>query len=181
MEKIKQYIPGLLISIVIATISAYLGGKIPLVGGPVFALLLGIMMNLFIKSDVKISKGVNFTSKRLLKLAIILLGFGLSIGQILEVGKISLTVMIFTLSASFGFGYLFGRLFKMDWKLSSLISAGTGICGGSAIAALSPVIDADDSDVTYAISATFIFDIVMIIIFPIMGMKLGLSDLAYGL
>lgn len=181
MEKIKQYIPGLLISIVIATISAYLGGKIPLVGGPVFALLLGIIMNLFIKSDEKISQGVNFTSKRLLKLAIILLGFGLSIGQILEVGKISLTVMIFTLSASFGFGYLFGKLFKMDWKLSSLISAGTGICGGSAIAALSPVIDADDSDVTYAISATFIFDIVMIIIFPIMGSKLGLSDLAYGL
>ena len=119
--------------------------------------------------------------QKLLKLAIILLGFSLSIGQILEVGKISLTVMVFTLAAAFGFGYLFGKLFNMDWKLSSLISAGTGICGGSAVAALSPVIEADDSDVAYAISATFIFDIIMVILFPIMGRKLGLSDLAYGL
>ena len=150
-------------------------------GGPVFALLMGIVLNLFIKSDKRLSAGISFTSKRLLKFAIILLGFGLNIGQILSVGKISFIVMIFTLTAAFGFGCLFGRLFNMDWKLSSLISAGTGICGGSAIAALSPVIDAKDSDTTYAISATFIFDIAMILLFPIMGQALGLSDLAYGL
>ena len=77
--------------------------------------------------------------------------------------------MVFTLAAAFGFGYLFGKLFKMDWKLSSSISAGTGICGGTAVATLSQVIDADDSDVAYAISATFIFDVVMVILFPIMG------------
>ena len=71
--------------------------------------------------------------------------------------------------------------FKMDWKLSSLISAGTGICGGTAVATLSQVIDAEDSDVAYAISATFIFDVVMVILFPIMGAALGLSDMAFGL
>ena len=181
MEKTNSKLPGLLLAIIIAIISRYLGGQLPLVGGPVFALILGIVVNLFLKSEEKFQPGLNFTSKKLLKFAIILLGFGLSIGQILEVGKISLTVMVFTLTASFGFGALFGRLFHMDWKLSTLISAGTGICGGSAIAALSPVIEAKDSDVTYAISATFIFDILMIILFPIMGNKLGLSDLAYGL
>lgn len=183
MEKTNSKLPGLLLAIIIAIISRYLGGQLPLVGGPVFALILGIVVNLFLKSEEKFQPGLNFTSKKLLKFAIILLGFGLSIGQILEVGgKISLTVMVFTLTASFGFGALFGRLFHMDWKLSTLISAGTGICGGSAIAALSPVIEAKDSDVTYAISATFIFDILMIILFPpIMGTKLGLSDLAYGL
>ena len=89
--------------------------------------------------------------------------------------------MVITLAAAFGFGYLFGKLFKMDWKLSSLISAGTGICGGTAVATLSQVIDADDSDVAYAISATFIFDVVMVILFPIMGAALGLSDMAFGL
>ena len=89
--------------------------------------------------------------------------------------------MVFTLAAAFGFGYLLGKLFKMDWKLSSLISAGTGICGGTAVATLSQVIDADDSDVAYAISATFIFDVVMVILFPIMGAALGLSDMAFGL
>lgn len=181
MDKTRDRLPGLLLAIIIASISSYLGGHLPLVGGPVFALILGIVANLFIGSNRVFEAGLDFTSKSLLKLAIILLGFGLSIGQILEVGKISLTVMVFTLAASFGFGALFGRLFKMDWKLSTLISAGTGICGGSAIAALSPVIEARDSDVTYAISATFIFDILMIVLFPIMGAKLGLSDLAYGL
>ena len=181
MEKTKKILPGVLVCIVIAIISFYLGQQIPLVGGPVFALFLGMIINLFLKTNGKLKDGLDFTSKRLLKLAIILLGFSLSIGQILEVGKISLVVMIFTLAAAFGFGYFFGKLFNMDWKLSSLISAGTGICGGSAVAALSPVIEADDSDVAYAISATFIFDIVMVILFPIMGHRLGLSDLAYGL
>ncbi len=85
--------------------------------------------------------------------------------KLLEVGKISLMVMVFTLAASFGFGYILGKLFNMNWKLSTLISAGTGICGGSAIAALSPVIEADNSHITYAISATFIFDILMIVLF----------------
>ena len=181
MEIIKKNLPGVLVCAAIGTISFYLGEQIPLVGGPVFALLMGILLNLFIKSDKRLSAGISFTSKRLLKFAIILLGFGLNIGQILSVGKISFIVMMFTLTAAFGFGCLFGRLFNMDWKLSSLISAGTGICGGSAIAALSPVIDAKDSDITYAISATFIFDIAMILLFPIMGQALGLSDLAYGL
>ena len=181
METVGKNLPGILLCAGIGVVSIYLGGQIPLVGGPVFALMLGIVLNLFLKSDPLLHRGLNFTSKKLLKFAIILLGFGLSIGQILEVGKFSLVVMVFTLTAAFGFGYLFGKLFKMDWRLSSLISAGTGICGGSAIAALSPVIAADDSQVTYAISATFIFDIVMIILFPIMGRALGLSDLAYGL
>jgi uncharacterized integral membrane protein (TIGR00698 family) len=181
MEAIIRNLPGVFICVVIAVVSSHLGGQIPLIGGPVFALFSGIILNLFIKSDKRLGFGLDFTSKRLLKFAIILLGFGLSIGNILDVGKISLAVMVFTLAASFGFGYLFGRLFKMNWKLSSLISAGTGICGGSAIAALSPVIEADDSDITYAITATFIFDIAMILLFPIMGSRLGLSDLAYGL
>ena len=93
----------------------------------------------------------------------------------------SLIVMVFTLISAFGFGYLFGKLFKMDWKLSSLISAGTGICGGSAIAALSPVIEAKDEHVSYAISATFIFDIVMVLLFPIVGRWLMMSDIGFGL
>lgn len=181
MDKRKDTIPGLILAGSIGIVSYLLGSRIPLVGGPVFALGLGIFISLFIRSREKYKAGLDFTSKRLLKFAIILLGFGLSIGQILEVGKISLTVMVFTLAVSFGFGAFFGRLFKMDWKLATLISAGTGICGGSAVAALSPVIEARDSHVTYAISATFIFDIVMVILFPIMGLKLGLSDLAYGL
>ena len=74
-----------------------------------------------------------------------------------------------------------GKMLGLNWKLSNLISAGTGICGGSAIAAISPVIDAEDSDIAYAMSATFLFDMAMIVLFPIMGRAMGLSDIAYGL
>ena len=93
----------------------------------------------------------------------------------------SLTVMCFTLLTCFGGGYLVGRALKLNWKISNLISAGTGICGGSAIAAIAPVIDAEDTDIAYAMSATFLFDMAMILLFPLMGQAMGLSDMAYGL
>lgn len=89
--------------------------------------------------------------------------------------------MLFTLFTCFGGGYFVGKLLGLNWKLSNMISAGTGICGGSAIAAMAPVIEAEDKDIAYAISATFLFDMVMIVLFPIMGRAMGLSDIAYGL
>ena len=99
----------------------------------------------------------------------------------LTVGRFSLTVMLFTLATCFGLGALIGRALGLNWKTSSLINAGTGICGGSAIAAIAPVIEADDTDIAYGMSATFLFDTVMIVLFPIFGRMLGLSDAAFGL
>ena len=140
-----------------------------------------MFLNSIWKPSSKIINGLKFTSKKILKFAIILLGASLSISTILQVGKLSLLVMLFTLLTCFGGGYFIGRMLGLNWKLSNLISAGTGICGGSAIAAIAPVIDADDSDIAYAMSATFLFDMAMILLFPIMGTALGLSDMAYGL
>ncbi len=177
----KKLLPGILLSLLIAILATLLNQYIHIIGASVFALLVGMAINFFMKDDTNYRAGITFSSKKLLKVAIVLLGTSLSVSQIIHVGKYSLVVMIFTLAAAFGFGYLFGKVFKMDWKLSSLISAGTGICGGTAVATLSQVIDADDSDVAYAISATFIFDVVMVILFPIMGAALGLSDMAFGL
>ena len=177
----KKIIPGLLLSLAIAIIAMMLNQYVHLIGASVFALLLGMFINFFMKDTKKYKDGITFTSKKLLKVAIVLLGTSLSVSQIIHVGKYSLVVMVFTLAAAFGFGYFIGKIFNMNWKLSSLISAGTGICGGTAVATLSQVIDADDSDVAYAISATFIFDVIMVILFPIMGAALGLSDMAFGL
>ncbi len=177
----KKIMPGLFVSIVIALVATMLNNMFHLIGASVFALLVGMAINFFMKDLTPLKPGITFSSKKLLKVAIVLLGTSLSISQIIHVGKYSLVVMVFTLAAAFGFGYLFGKLFKMDWKLSSLISAGTGICGGTAVATLSQVIDADDSDVAYAISATFIFDVIMVILFPLMGAAIGMSDMAFGL
>ncbi len=183
MTFIREYSLGILFTVILALLSVYGSGLIPnhLIGAGVFALLIGMLLNPLMAGHQLFQKGFNFTSKKILRLAIILMGATLSFTQVLEVGKYSLIVMVFTLLCAFGGGYLFGRLFKMDWRLSSLISAGTGICGGSAIAALAPAIDAEDSYIAYAISATFIFDIIMVVLFPIMGSYFQMSDLGFGL
>ena len=182
MEVIKKYTPGIAASIVIALVSKWLEHLLPihLIGASVIALFIGMLVNYFWHPDY-LKPGLMFTSKTILKFAIILLGLSLSINTVFKVGKLSLCVMVFTLLTCFGGGYYVGKALKLNWKTSNLISAGTGICGGSAIAALAPVIDAEDMDIAYAMSATFLFDIVMILLFPIMGKWLDLSDMAYGL
>ncbi len=181
--KILKLFPGILLSALIAIIACRIESllPIPLIGSAVIAMFIGMVLNHFLKNTVVFASGVKFTSKKILKFAIILLGLSLNITTILHVGKMSLTVMIFTLLTCFGGGYFIGKALGLNWKLSNLISAGTGICGGSAIAAIAPTIDADDNDVAYAMSATFLFDMAMIILFPIMGKALGMTDEAFGI
>ncbi len=181
--KLKSILPGVFFTIVIAFIAQIFEGLLPIhiIGDSVIALFIGMAINNFIKTPSFLKEGIGFTSKKLLRVAIIFLGASLSIGTILTVGKASLIVMFFTLLTCFGGGHFIGKALGLNWKMSNLISAGTGICGGSAIAAIAPVIDADDNDIAFGMSATFIFDMIMILIFPAMGMFLGLSDTAYGL
>jgi len=180
---IKKYSAGILLTIILSYISIFISGLVPqnLISAGVFSLLLGMIINPIISKYDIFNNGMNFVSKKVLRLAIILMGAILSFSQVFQVGKYSIFVMNFTLFAAFVGGYYLGKLFKMNWKLSGLISAGTGICGGSAIAAISPTIDADPNDIAYAISATFLFDIIMVVLFPIAGKYFGMSDLGFGL
>ena len=181
--KITTLIPGIMLSAIIAALACWLESLLPihLIGSAVIAMFIGMFLNPYLCKTSVFTSGLKFTSKKILKFAIILLGLSLNITTILHVGKMSLTVMIFTLLTCFGGGYFIGRALGLNWKLSNLISAGTGICGGSAIAAIAPTIDADDTDVAYAMSATFLFDMAMIVLFPIMGRALGMSDEAFGI
>ncbi len=183
MKTITKLLPGILAAVILAIISNHISTFVPmgLISGSVFALLIGMMLNPLISKHTLFKNGIVFTSKQILRLAIVLMGITLSFSQVFQVGKYSIFVMCFTLFAAFGGGYVLGKAFGMDWKLSSLISAGTGICGGSAVAAIAPTIEAKDSDIAYAISATFIFDIFMVILFPIAGKYFGMSDMGYGL
>ncbi len=152
MEKLKEYaklLPGFGVALLIAAVAKWLESLLPihLIGASVIALFIGMLINHFIKPSTLLAGGLKFTSKKILKFAIILLGTSLSIGTILQVGKMSLMVMCFTLLTCFGGGYFIGKALGLNWKLSNLISAGTGICGGSAIAAIAPVIDAEDRDI----------------------------------
>ncbi|MEG0854215.1 MAG: putative sulfate exporter family transporter [Angelakisella sp.] len=183
MNLLKKYGAGLLLTVLLGFAAVYISGFIPyhLISAGVFALLIGMLLNPIVSKYSGFKSGVALVSRQVLRLAIILMGVTLSFSQVLQVGKYSLIVMCFTLITAFAGGYLLGKAFGMNWKLSGLISAGTGICGGSAIAAIAPTIDADDRDIAYAISATFIFDVLMVILFPIAGRYFGMSDMGFGL
>ena len=131
MEKYESVVPGLLIAAAVAAAARFLEGLFPihLIGASVIALFIGMGINALRKPSALVAGGLKFTSKRVLKLAIILLGASLSMRDILTVGRLSLMVMCFTLLTCFGGGYLVGRSLGLNWKLSNLISAGTGICG----------------------------------------------------
>ena len=177
-----MFILGVAICFAVAGVSVFLERLIPgeLLGASIIALFMGTIINSFFH-PAWIKPALKFTSKRILKTAIILLGASLSVGTIMSVGKMTFFVMIFTFAMCFGGGYFVRKLFGLNWKLGNLISAGTGICGGSAIAAIAPVIDAEDKDIAFAMSSTFLFDMVMIALYPLMGKALGMSDIAYGI
>jgi uncharacterized integral membrane protein (TIGR00698 family) len=151
-----------------------------LLGASIIAFFLGTIINSFFH-PVWIKPALKFTSKKILKTAIVLLGASLSVNTIMSVGKMTFFVMLFTFAMCFGAGNLLRKAFGLNWKLGNLISAGTGICGGSAVAAIAPVIDAEDKDIAFAMSSTFLFDMVMVALYPIMGKLLKMSDIAYGI
>ena len=184
-SKTKQrgmFLLGVAICFAVAGSSVVVEKLIPgeLLGASIIALFMGTLINSFFH-PTWIKPALKFTSKKVLKIAIILLGASLSVHTIMSVGKMTFFVMIFTFAMCFGGGYFVRKIFGLNWKLSNLISAGTGICGGSAIAAIAPVIDADDKDIAFAMSSTFLFDMVMIALYPLMGKALGMSDIAYGI
>lgn len=183
LDRIKDLAPGILLSAAIAIIAIFLSNLIPgeIIGGTVMALLVGMVFNPILNKNKEFKPGVSFSSKMILRIGIILMGVNLNFAEVLDVGKYALFLMIFTMGTAFGMGNIIGRIFGIDWKLTNLLSVSTAICGGSAVAAVGPVIKAKNEDITYAISATFIFDIITVIIFPWIGFALGMSDAGYGL
>lgn len=181
MKKFKEIAPGLLFAAALAIIATLLGRLVPIIGGPVFGIVLGILISsIFGKLEIT-SKGLTFSSKKILQWSIIALGGGLSLTQVYKVGLSSFNVMIFTISAAFITAYGFGKLMGIPLKLTSLIGMGTAICGGSAIAAIAPIIEAEDEYIAYSISTIFMFNVIAVLIFPPIGHLLGFTNNAFGL
>ena len=172
---------GLLVCLVISIISWYLGNFLPVVGAPVFAIFIGMFLHPFLSNYKQLDAGLTFSSKKLLQYAVILLGFGLNISQVLAVGQSSLPVILSTIAISLIVAYLFQRFFALDTKLATLIGVGSSICGGSAIAATAPVIHAKEKEVAQAISVIFFFNVLAALIFPTLGSWLHLSNEGFAL
>lgn len=181
MKKLKNDGYGIILCLAISIPAYYLGKLLPLIGGPVFAILVGMLITNFFKDKSKVQDGITYTSKKILQYAVILLGFGMNLTDILKIGSSSLPIIISTITTSLVVAYLLAKGLKIPSKIATLIGVGSSICGGSAIAATAPVIEADDEEIAQAISVIFLFNILAALIFPTLGGMLGLSNDGFGL
>ena len=166
---------GLLLCLAIAVPAWFLGTLFPVVGGPVIAILLGMLIAVPLKDQGRMAPGIKFTSKKILQWAVILLGFGLDLTVVLHTGRQSLPIIVCTITVSLLIAFLLYKVLPIPSKSATLIGVGSSICGGSAIAAAAPVIHADDEEVAQSISVIFFFNVLAAILFPILGNFLGFS------
>lgn len=178
MNFLKKNGAGLLMCLVIAIPSWLLGKQFPIIGGAVIAILAGMVVTLLIKDKTKLEGGIKFTSKKILQWAVILLGFGMNLSVIVETGKQSLPIIICTITTSLVISYVLHKVMHIPSKISTLVGVGSSICGGSAIAATAPVIDADDEEVAQAISVIFFFNVLAAVLFPAFGHAIGFSTVS---
>jgi uncharacterized integral membrane protein (TIGR00698 family) len=172
---------GLALAVALAVVATLVGSRVPVVGPAVIAIVLGVAVRAVFDPGAWASPGVAFSSKKVLQLAIVLLGTGLSLSTVVHVGVRSLPVMLVTLAAALGGGAALGRLLGIAAPLRTLLSVGTGICGASAIAAVAAVVDVEAVEVAYAISAIFAFNVAAVLAFPPLGHALGLAAHPFGL
>jgi uncharacterized integral membrane protein (TIGR00698 family) len=171
---------GILLCLFIAMPAWFLGRQFPIIGSPVIAIIFGLIIATYPRNS-RFEPGIKFTSKKLLQLAIVLLGFGMNFFEIFKVGSQTLLIIISTISVALIVTYLLNKIMKAPVKTSILVGVGSSICGGSAIAATAPVIDADYDEIATSISVIFLFNVVAAFLFPILGRLIGLSDIGFGM
>ncbi|BFJ85698.1 YeiH family protein [Ruthenibacterium sp. CLA-JM-H11] len=181
MEFLKKTAPGLLLCLILAVPSWLLGRAFPVIGGPVFAILAGMVVTMILRDKSRYQAGIAFTSKKILQCAVILLGFGLNLSEIAKVGALSLPIICTTITVSLVIAFVLRKRLAMPNNISVLVGVGSSICGGSAIAATAPVIGADDEEIAQSISVIFLFNILAALFFPTLGSLLGMSNDGFGL
>ena len=184
----KKRLPGIGLCLVIALVAWFVVEWIPaldVMGSAVLAILIGMVGCAVIKNKAAVREGVKdgvaFTSKKVLQYAVILLGFGLNLRQIGQVGLTSLPIILCTISTALIVAFLMSKALHVPGKIATLIGVGSSICGGSAIAATAPVIEADDEEIAQSISVIFLFNVLAALIFPTLGGAIGLTDTGFGL
>ncbi|QKS70052.1 putative sulfate exporter family transporter [Paenalkalicoccus suaedae] len=173
-------IAGISLSIGIAVIASFIGAKFPVVGGAVIAIFIGILIRNTIGLSGIFSPGVSFTLKTLLKVAIVLLGFGFSFQALASTKGITIAIVLLSFAIGFGLTFLLTKIAKLQGATPLLISAGTAICGGTAIASTGPVLRARQDEVAYAMNTIFLFNVLAVLFYPILGQLIGLSGEQFG-
>jgi uncharacterized integral membrane protein (TIGR00698 family) len=177
----RALVPGVAAAAGVGIAATVIGGRVPLAGSAVPGAVLGALIAVAFKPGKRYAAGLKFASSRLLQCSVALLGASLSAGEAARAGVASLPVMAGTLAACLGAAWLYGRMLRVTGDVRTLIGVGTGICGASAIAAASPVIEAASADIAYALSTIFVFNLAAVLVFPLAGHALGMSQASFGL
>lgn len=171
---------GVILCSIIAVIATLLGQLFPIIGGIIFSIILGIIISNTIKLPDQHQPGIKFASKKILQYAIIVMGFTLNLRVVVEMGLSSLPITLTTITAALLTSLWLGKVMNIGENIRTLIGVGTAICGGSAIAAASPIVDAKEDEVAFSLSTIFLFNIIAVFIFPVIGHTIGLSDIGFG-
>jgi len=148
-------------------------------GSPPLALALGLAMALIVGNPFPHLNGS--PTKILLQTSVVLLGFGMNVKSIYEAGKDGIVLTIVTIFGTLALGYLLGKLLKVRGRISALISTGTAICGGSAIAAAAPGIEAEPEQISISLGTVFVLNAIALFLFPFIGHEIGLTQHQFGI
>lgn len=182
MGRLQVMAPGLAVCLAIAVAAHIAAMYSPLIGAPIFAIAIGVAIaNLSGGTRLAGRLQVKEISGTALRLGIILLGATLNLTDVARTGLSSLSLLAITIGAGFAVALILGRVLGVQWRMRLLIGMGTVICGGSAIAALAPVIRAKPEEIAYSISVIFLFNMLAVIVFPGLGHLLHLTDQGFGL
>lgn len=181
--KVMKLLPGIGLSFVVALIAMFIAEALPFdfISATVLAIFIGVIINNIFSLPDTVKPGIQFSAKRLLKAFIILLGASMNLTLIFEIGGPTLLLLAFTITTAFLSSYLLGRVMNTPNRLTTLFGVGGAICGGSAITAVSPVIQAEEKEIAYSVSTVFLIDMVLILLIPLLANLLNLSDFAMGL
>ena len=168
--------PGLLLAGGLALVGSWLGGLVPVMGGSVLSLLLGLGLGQAWRRQTICQPGLRLASKQVMQYAVVCLGFGLPLGAVLATGRQVLPLLLVTVVATlFVVSYL-GKWLGVSRNQRLLIAVGTAICGGSAIAAAAPVLGSEEEDIAQSLTVIVVFNLLAALLFPTIGLWLGLSS-----
>lgn len=148
-------------------------------GTPPLALALGLALTLLVGNPFPHLEGK--PTSMLLQFSVVLLGFGMQLESIYKAGKDGIALTVVTIFGTLGLGYIIGRALKVRGRISALISTGTAICGGSAIAAAAPGIEAEPEQISISLGTVFVLNAVALFLFPFIGHELGLTQHQFGI
>ncbi|BDG59175.1 hypothetical protein caldi_02650 [Caldinitratiruptor microaerophilus] len=158
-----------------------MGTLVPVIGGPIFALVMGIALRLVRAPAAYFQPGLTFGQKTLLQAAVVMSGSALTIRQIWSAGTLATPLILITILAGLVLIPYLGRSFGLGGKVTHLVAVGTAICGATAIGAVTPVIAATAAEMAYAISTIFVFNTLAVVVYPLLGHLSGFTDWMFGL